>query len=116
MSYGYSNDLRDCALKYYKRPGVSQATVCDVFGIGERTFRNWLRLEESGDFRCRPHQSRKTPNKIDREALELYIESNPDAYLREIAAEFGVTDVGILYACRRYGITRKKNHAVSGEG
>ncbi len=39
-----------------------------------------------------------------------YLEKNPDAYLREIADEFGVTIQAIFYACKRLKITLKKRH------
>jgi len=111
MTYGYSDDLRLKALSYYDASGKSQAEVCGIFGVGLRTFAQWVRLRKAGDFRRRPQQKPK-PAKIDGAALKAYIDAHPDAYFREIAVAFGVSDVGILKACRRLGITRKKNAAV----
>lgn len=120
MTYGYSDDLRAKALSYYDTSKKSQAEVCDIFGIGLRTFAQWIKLRKAGDFRRRPQQKPK-PATIDGAALAAYIDAHPDAYFREIAVVFDVSDVGILKACRRLGITRKKNSAVlrarrSGEG
>jgi transposase len=107
MSYGYSNDLRERVLRYYDR-GFSQVEVCEVFEISRATLNNWLQKRRAGDYgrcevRCKRH------HKIDGEALRCYIEQHPDSYLREIALQFNVSDVGILKACRRLRISRKKN-------
>ncbi len=112
MTYGYSDDLREKALRYYDKGGKSQAEVSDIFGVSHRTFAQWVRLRKAGDFRRRPQQKRRASTKIESAALRRYIEKHPDAYLREIAVVFKVSDVGILKACRRLGITRKKNTAV----
>jgi transposase len=111
MTYGYSDDLRAKALAYYDVSGKSQAEVCAIFGVGVRTFAQWVRLRKAGDFRRRPQQKPK-PARIDGTALAAYIDAHPDAYFREIALVFAVSDVGILKACRRLGITRKKNSAL----
>jgi transposase len=107
MSYGYSNDLRDRVLRYYDR-GHSQVDVCHVFEISRATLNNWLVKRKSGDYR-RPEVRCKRPHKIDADALRAYIKSHPDAYLREIATHFNVSDVGIMKALRRACISRKKN-------
>lgn len=112
MTYGYSDDLREKALKYYDKTGKSQAEVSGIFGVSHRTFAQWVKLRKTGDFRRRAQQKRHPPVKIESEALRQYIEQHPDAYFREIAVVFKVSDVGILKACRRLGITRKKNATV----
>jgi len=112
MTYGYSDDLREKALRYYDKGGKSQAEVSDIFGVSHRTFAQWVKLRKSCDFRRRPQQKRRASTKIESAALRRYIDEHPDAYLREIAVVFKVSDVGILKACRRLGITRKKNTAV----
>jgi transposase len=112
MTYGYSDDLREKALIYYDKGGKSQAEVSDIFGVSHRTFSQWVKLRKAGDFRRRPQQKQRAPAKIEDAALRRYIDEHPDAYLREIAVVFKVSDVGILKACRRLGITRKKNSAV----
>lgn len=112
MTYGYSDDLREKALRYYDKGGKSQAEVSGIFGVSHRTFAQWVKLRKAGDFRRRVQQKRRAVAKIESEALRQYIEQHPDAYFREIAVVFKVSDVGILKACRRLGITRKKNAAV----
>ena len=112
MTYGYSDDLREKALRYYDKGGKSQVEVSGIFGVSHRTFAQWLKLRTAGNFRRRAQQKRRAPTKIESGALRRYIEQHPDAYLWEIAVVFKVSDVGILKACRRLGITRKKNTAV----
>lgn len=111
MTYGYSKDLRKKALEYFDR-GHSRSEVCDVFGIHRHTFASWLRIRSSGeDLSPRVNMSGKRPHKIDSERLAAYVETHPNAYLHEIAAVFSVSDVGIMKALRRLGITRKKKPA-----
>jgi transposase len=113
MSYGYSKDLREKALAYYDR-GHTRSEVCDVFGIHRHTFSSWLKLRSaSQDLTPRISHTRR-PHKIDAERLKACIAERPNAYLWELGELFGVSDVAILKACRRLGITRKKNRAVSG--
>ena len=50
--------------------------------------------------------------KLDLEKLKEYLVKHPDAYLREIAAEFGCCETTLTYACRRLGITRKKTRII----
>jgi transposase len=108
MSYGYSNDLRDKALLYYKKSGASQQMVSEIFGISLRTLNEWVRCSKTEDYhRCETR--RKRPHKIDADSLRAYIKTHPDAYLREIATHFNVSDVGIMKALRRVCISRKKN-------
>jgi len=107
MPNGYSNDLRARVLAYYDDKHT-QIETCQVFQIARSTLCDWLhrrRQTGSANLQPRPPQRR---SKINEGALRAYIEANPDAYFREIATVFNVSDVAILYACRRYNITRKK--------
>ena len=109
MPNGYSNDLRERVLSYYD-DGHTQNETCEVFDIGRRTLNRWLKLRrDTGSAHLRPRPARRRSAKIEEPKLREYIKMHPDAYLREIAEVFGVTDVAILYACRRFGITRKKS-------
>ena len=108
MPNGYSNDLRNRVLSYYD-DGHTQKETCAVFGIGRTTLTSWLKLRrDTGSANLRPRPKRRRSAKLDETRLRDYIEAHPDAYLREIADVFEVSDVAILYACRRFGITRKK--------
>ena len=108
MPNGYSNDLRDRVLSYYD-DGHTQKESCDVFGIGRTTLTSWLKQRrDTGSAHLRPRPKRRRSARIDEQQLRDYLETHPDAYLREIAIVFEVSDVAVLYACRRFGISRKK--------
>ncbi|WP_219336315.1 IS630 transposase-related protein, partial [Streptococcus pneumoniae] len=59
-----------------------------VFQISRNTIYGWLKLKEkTGELN---HQVKGTkPRKVDRDRLKNYLTDNPDAYLTEIASEFG---------------------------
>jgi transposase len=109
MPNGYSNDLRTRVLAY-KDDNHTQHETCAVFGISRATLNAWLKLRrETGSAHLRPRPKTRRSRKIDAVKLEAYLAEHPDAYLREIAAEFGVGASAIMYACRRWGLTRKKS-------
>ena len=107
MPKQYSNDLRDCALAY-KDDNHTRQETCDVFGISRTTLNTWLKMRQETGTAHAPIVTRTRQGKLDEQQLRAYIEAHPDAYLREIGAEFGVSATAIMYACRRYKITRKK--------
>lgn len=83
----------------------------EVFRVSEKTINNWKRLRrEKGDIRAQPNS--RSPHKLPDAELFSYIEANPDKYLREIGDYFGCSDVVVLYACRRLGITYKKTKII----
>ena len=108
MANGYSNDLRERVLSF-NDDNHKQKETCECFNISRATLNSWLKLRRdrgSAQLQARPkvRQSRK----LDGEVLTDYIEQYPDAYLREIAADFGVSLSAVWYACKRHKITRKK--------
>jgi len=54
----------------------------------------------------------RKPKKINPERFLSYMAANPDAYEREIAAEFGCVRSAVQQAFKRYGITRKKEDSL----
>lgn len=114
MSYGYSDDLRAAALAYYDRSDCSQSEVSDIFGIGVKTLSNWLRQRRETGAYSRRNEKVRLSYKLEEEALRAYISTHPDAYLYEIAEQFSCHPTTIFYACKRMGISRKKNQPVSG--
>lgn len=108
MPKRYSNDLRDRALAY-KDDNHTQQETCAVFGISRTTLNTWLKLrQETGSAHAKPYPKTRR-RRLDEAKLKAYIGANPDAYLREIAVEFGVSATAIMDACRRFKITRKKD-------
>ena len=103
----YDIELRRRALAYWAA-GHSKKETAEAFQVNPSTLYRWKsRLNETGDLL--PQKRKNTFKKIDPKKLKAYIEQNPDAFLKEIAEEFGCSDVAILKALRRLKITRKKN-------
>ncbi len=113
MEMTYSLDLRKKALKYLKQTG-DRKKVVEAFGITLRTLVNWIRREREGSLPAKPRRS--APSLIDSQKLRAFVEEHPDAYLREIAEEFGSTPQGVFYACRRLKISLKKRPPTTRRG
>ncbi|VQV58172.1 IS630-Spn1, transposase Orf1 [Streptococcus pneumoniae] len=91
----YSIDFRKKVLSYCERTG-SITEASHVFQISRNTIYGWLKLKEkTGELN---HQVKGTkPRKVDRDRLKNYLTDNPDAYLTEIASEFGCHPTTIHY-------------------
>jgi len=90
----------------------SKRKTAEVFKVSPTTLQKWKStLKETGTLETKKRV--ETWRKIEPEKLINYIEGNPDAYLREIAAEFGCTVHSVEKALARLKITRKKNGSIS---
>ena len=105
----YSLDLRKKALRYLDKIG-DRKKVAETFGITLRTLANWLRRNREACLAPKPRRS--SPTLIDNQKLRFFIQEHPDAYLREIAEEFGCTIQAVFYACKRLKISLKKRHPI----
>ena len=109
----YEKKFRHRALDYWGA-GHSKKETAAVFKVNPSTLQKWKsQLQETGSLE--PKKRRETWRKVDPAKLEAFVAENPDAYLREIAAEFDCSDVAILKALRRLQISRKKNHSLHRE-
>jgi len=107
-------------IKYRRRAidhlaeGNTVRSTAAIFQVSTSTIERWKsQLKETGGLA--PKQRTEVWRKIDPTKLKGYIKEHPDAYLREIAEEFGCSDVAILKAFRRLKITRKKNYSLQGK-
>ena len=106
----YSEDYRKRVIEYRKE-GHTYKQTCEVFRVALITIQQWeKKLKEEGTLKKKP--VKRSFRKLDPEKLKEYLAEHPDAYLREIAAEFGCCETTVTYACRRLGITRKKRPRV----
>ena len=105
----YSLELRKKALRYLDKIG-DRKKVAETFGITLRTLANWLRRNREACLAPKPRRS--SPTLIDNQKLRFFIQEHPDAYLREIAEEFGCTIQAVFYACKRLKISLKKRHPI----
>ena len=109
----YDIKYRKRALDYWNE-GHSQKETTEVFSVSRRTLNYWKKqLKESG--KLEPKSRRETWRKIDPDRLKDYLSEHPDAYLREMAEEFGCSDVAVSKALRRLKVSRKKNDDLQGD-
>jgi transposase len=102
----YSIDLRERVIAYLNE-GHTQEETRIIFKVGTTTIKNWLSLiSETGSLEKR--ELDRSPRKFESEKLNTYIEENPDALLKDVAAHFGGTPTGAFHALNREGITLKK--------
>jgi transposase len=102
----YSIDLRKKVMEFLGR-GHSQREARKVFGICLDTVNKWhVRYQQTGSLDNKYPSSRR--RKLDPEKLIAYVSEHPDAYSQEIGDAFGCSDVAVLKALKRFGITRKK--------
>lgn len=110
MSYDIKYRLR--AIEYWN-DGHSKKETAEVFKVSHFTLQKWKsQLKETGNLETK--KRRETWRKIEPARLKEYLKQHPDAYLKEIAEEFGCSDVAILKALRRLKISRKKNYPLQG--
>jgi len=108
----YDKELRHRALAYWAA-GHSKKETATVFKVGTTTLQRWKsQLNESGTLS--PKKRRKTWRKLEPGKLEAYLNTHPDAYLKDIAEAFGCSDVAVIKALRRLNISRKKNRPLQG--
>jgi transposase len=83
----YSVDLRSRVIDFIKE-GNTQKQASVVYKVGTTTIKRWLSLlSETGSLEKRP-LTRQAP-KFESEKLHAYIENNPNALLKDVAAHFG---------------------------
>ena len=104
----YNKDYRQAAIEY-KQNGHTFTQLKEVFKITPRTYYQWVELmEKTGSLQYRNASQRQ--GKIDPEKLKQAVEERPDAYLRELAARFGVSTTAIHKCLKKHKITYKKRH------
>ena len=95
----------------YIESGGLIKSACELFKVSRSSIQRWrARQNEVGVIS--PVVRANLPYKLKDDALLSYMEMNPDAYLSEIAAHFGVTESGVWRALSRLNISRKKRQRV----
>ena len=102
----YSEDYRRRTVEYYHE-GKTLAEVQDIFKVYPKTIRDWEARMENGNLKAKYPKTRKH-RKLPPNELAAYVEENPDAFLCEIGAHFGCSDVAVGKALKKLKITRKK--------
>ena len=103
----YSTDFKQRALNYIKE-GHSHVEASKVFDVGVRTLFTWeKKLREQGHLERKKRVVKK--RKIPLEELKAFVESHPDAFLREIAAHFDCAVPSVWAALKQIKVTLKKD-------
>ena len=104
----YCEKYRKAAVEY-KESGHTFKELKNTFKISSATYYQWVAYKkEFGSFVPPRHGKLTRKGKIDPKKLMKALEEKPDAYLREIAAEFGVSVVAIHKRMKALKITLKK--------
>ncbi|VXD15233.1 conserved hypothetical protein [Planktothrix serta PCC 8927] len=116
MPAPYSYDLRSKAIAAVKR-GEKKIEVSRFFKISRNTLDLWLKKErETGDYQASRQVGVGTQPKIQElEKFKEFVKKNSDKTQKQMAQLWGceATQQNISYACRKLGISRKKNLWVS---
>ena len=112
MPAPYSYDLRQKAIAAVER-GERKTNVCRLFNLSRNTLDLWLkRKKETGDFSSRRSPTSGQPSKIkDWKKFKQFLIELQHQTQTEIAQLWGdhLTQQNVSDACRKLGITRKKN-------
>lgn len=107
----YSLDLREKAVAYVKFGGT-RISAAKIFGIGEKTIRRWLKLQNNtGSLKSSSHKSGRKP-KVQATELVEFVSKNPDKTLHEIAENFAVNPSSIWKRLKKMNYVFKKNSAL----
>lgn len=101
----YSKDLRERVIRFVQEGG-SKVDAARVFKIGRGTVYLWL---------TNPIAKKTGPKasfKLDWSKVKSRVETSPDVFIKELAAEFNVSNTAIWYALKRLNLPRKKNVAL----
>lgn len=91
----------------YKLDGNTLKKTSETFKVSPSTIKEWLKqYRESGHLEKK--ELKRRHKKIDPEKLKEYVANTPDAYLQEIADEFGCDESSVRKALKKLKITRKK--------
>jgi len=106
----YDIQYRFRALEHWGEGNSKRATAA-LFKVSTSTLQKWKsQLKETGALGQKKRKD--TWRKTEPEKLLKFIEDHPDAYLREIAEEFGCAIYAVQKALKRQNISRKKNASV----
>ena len=101
----YCEKYRKAAVEY-KDSGHTFEELKDTFKIGSSTYYRWVACKEEYGCFVPPRNGKLTrKGKIDPEKLMQVYKEKPDAYLREIAAKFGVSVAAVHKRAKAMKIT-----------
>jgi len=91
----------------YKLEGNTLKKTRETFKVSRITIKTWLK-QYRGEGQLEKKELNRSCKKINPDKLKEYVAVHPDAYLQEIADEFGCDESAVRKALRKLKITRKK--------
>lgn len=93
----------------FKSSGHTFKELKSVFGVSCSSYYDWTKLKETTGFYAPTSDVKRTrKSKIDPAALKAAVAAKPDAYLRELAEQFGCAIPSIHHRLKKLGLTLKK--------
>ena len=103
----YQTPHRIAVLSFIK-DGGSKVEAARLFKVSRDTIYRWLNLDDIA-----PKPPPKTRHrKIDKAALKRHVQENPDLFLRERAAHFGVAISSMSLALSKMKVRKKNSVAI----
>jgi transposase len=103
----YTTKYRNEVLTFIDR-GNSVTKAFEIFGISRSTINDWKKLRAETGSAAAPEKPPRSTPVYPGEKLRTFIENNPLALGKEIAAHFGGSTNGAYEALKREGITLKR--------
>jgi len=102
----HPEELRNLVINEVEN-GSSISAALEKYNVSRSSYQRWINLKkETGTAAIPPRNTQ--PYKVDNVQLRNYIEENPSAYIREIAAHFNLSTGCISTALKRLKISSKK--------
>ena len=102
----YSSDLRKKVINYIQR-GKSKKSASEVFSLHRNTVsRWWTRYKTEGSSCAKARIGAR--RRLDLEALEEFVKSNPNSTLFDMSSKFNITTAWLSVSLRKLGFSYKK--------
>jgi transposase len=106
----HPEELRNLVINEVEN-GSSISAALEKYNVSRSSYQRWINLKkETGTAAIPPRNTQ--PYKVDNVQLRNYIEENPSAYIREIAAHFNLSTGCISTALKRLKISSKKKYVI----
>jgi transposase len=103
----YSNDLRIKVAKMFDK-GMKRRDIATTLQINLSTLSQWKQQHKEDKLLVIKEYKRGFKSRFDKQAIQKYVEANPDKYLREIKEVFTISKTRLALILNELGLTLKK--------
>jgi transposase len=103
----YSNDLRIKVAKMFDK-GMKRRDIATTLQINLSTLSQWKQQHKEDKLLVIKEYKRGFKSRFDKQAIQKYVEANPDKYLREIKEVFTISKTRLALILCELGLTLKK--------